>query len=211
MPPEKLEKIERVARIARIIFLAYCFVAMICLFVFIFPPILSFFNITDWMWSDELIGHFFAPMEGLLLIILLIGMSIYLLIESFAKSQNQRLAEQIVQTFAQQQQMQQQMQSILQASCPFPWYTANATTDQRIAFETELRRLAGSCEKGKKGGSQPLVDWLLSKQSEGLILLPNNYSQIYQELTLNYGLGISKQAFSSAMPQKGRERTVDAK
>ena len=138
-------------------------------------------------------------------------MSIYPLIEHFTKAQNPRLTKQLEQPFAQQQQMQQQMQHILQASCPFPWYTVNATTDQRIAFERELRRLAGSCEKGKKGGSQPLVDWLLNKQSEGIILLPNNYSQIYQELTLNYGLGISKQAFSSAMPQKGRERIADAK
>lgn len=89
-----------------------------------------------------------------------------------------------------------------ETSSHFPWYTAGATTEQRAAFEKELHRLCTACESGKRGASKPLSDWLLAQQSAGIILLPDNYTQIYQELSEHYGYRLSKQAFSAAMPSK---------
>lgn len=88
------------------------------------------------------------------------------------------------------------------ADCPFPWYVASTTIEQRQAFERELHRLCGECVAGRKGTTRPLVEWLLAQQSDGLINLPDNYSQIYQLLSEHYGYGLSKQAFSAAMPTK---------
>lgn len=82
----------------------------------------------------------------------------------------------------------------------FPWYTAAATNEQRSSFEEDLRRLCAACTKGQKGATKPLTDWLLEQQKSGIILLPDNYSLIYQELSDHYGFGLSKQAFSAAMP-----------
>ena len=82
----------------------------------------------------------------------------------------------------------------------FPWYTAAATNEQRSAFEEDLRRLCAACTKGQKGATKPLTDWLLEQQKSGIILLPDNYTLIYQELADHYGFGLSKQAFSAAMP-----------
>lgn len=84
----------------------------------------------------------------------------------------------------------------------FPWYTAGVSTEQRIAFEKELHRLCAACESGKRGATKPLADWLLAQQSAGIILLPDNYTQIHQELSEHYGYRLSKQAFSAAMPSK---------
>lgn len=82
----------------------------------------------------------------------------------------------------------------------FPWYTAAATTEQRSSFEEDLHRLCAACTKGQKGATKPLTDWLLEQQKAGLILLPDNYTLIYQELADHYGFSLSKQAFSAAMP-----------
>lgn len=84
----------------------------------------------------------------------------------------------------------------------FPWYATSATTEQRLAFDKELHRLCAACQSGSKGTTKPLVDWLLAQQSVGIILLPDNYTQIHQELAEHYGYGLSKQAFSAAMPSK---------
>lgn len=94
------------------------------------------------------------------------------------------------------------MQVTEKVSSSFPWFSTTSTTEQRIAFEQELHRLCAACVNGSKGTTKPLADWLLSQQSSGIILLPDNYTQIYQELAEHYGYGLSKQAFSAAMPSK---------
>lgn len=84
----------------------------------------------------------------------------------------------------------------------FPWFNTTATQKQRVTFEKELRRLCAACQSGSKGTTKPLVEWLLAQQSAGIILLPDNYTQIHQELAEHYGYGLSKQSFSAAMPAK---------
>lgn len=135
---------------------------------------------------------------------ILFGLAILILILSCfdQKSDMQVTAELVIELQNKQKAMESEMKQLQAASCPFPWYATSVTTEQRITFEKELRRLCAACQSGSKGTTKPLVEWLLAQQSSGIILLPDNYTQIHQELAEHYGYGLSKQSFSAAMPAK---------
>lgn len=140
----------------------------------------------------------------MVLVYVLLGLLLLMLILNLFdnKSDMQVTAELVLELQNKQKEMESEMKQLQAASCPFPWYATSATTEQRIAFEKELRRLCATCQSGSKGTTKPLADWLLAQQSAGIILLPDNYTQIHQELAEHYGYGLSKQSFSAAMPAK---------
>lgn len=79
------------------------------------------------------------------------------------------------------------------------WFTDQATTQQRQQFDYELRGLCSTCTKGE---TEKLIQWLLQKEEEGLIILPKVTKKVHSFLVENYQLNISYQSFNEHMPSK---------
>lgn len=84
----------------------------------------------------------------------------------------------------------------------FPWFRESATPEQRADFEKELYRLCSACQKGTRGETSALADFLRQKISEDVILISGNDSSLHRELETHYGLGVSLQALNRAMNKK---------
>lgn len=79
------------------------------------------------------------------------------------------------------------------------WFTEQVTSQQKQEFETELRTLCESCSKGEVA---KLIQWLLSKEEEGLIILPKVTKKIHETLSTQYGLKVTYAALNGAMPSR---------
>lgn len=79
------------------------------------------------------------------------------------------------------------------------WFTEQVTSQQKQEFETELRSLCESCSKGEVA---KLIQWLLSKEEEGLIILPKVTKKIHETLSTQYGLKVTYAALNGAMPSR---------
>ena len=174
----------------------------VALLVYGFPFLMSIFDWTVAQWQSDLIDWCIKPLFvacGIEIVLAFI-----LLVRNFfsGKGDSQTTAELVIELQKKQAAMEAELKQMQAATCRFPWYTSAATAEQRIDFEHELNRLASACEKGAKGTVQPLISWLLDQEKSGVIKLPNNYSDIFEELTAHYHFGLSKQAFLGAMPTK---------
>ena len=173
-----------------------------CLFFYGIPFLMSIFDWTVAQWQSDLMDWFDKPFLVLCGILIVLGFILLVNIFLTGKDDNQATAELVIELQKKQAAMEAELKQMQAATCRFPWYTSAATAEQRIAFEQELNRLASACEKGARGTIQPLISWLLDQEKSGVIKLPNNYSDIFEELTAHYHFGLSKQAFLAAMPTK---------
>ena len=174
----------------------------VALLVYGFPFLMSIFDWTVAQWQSDLIDWCIKPI--FVACGIEIAIAFILLVRNFfsGKGDSQTTAELVIELQKKQAAMEAELKQMQAATCRFPWYTSAATAEQRIAFEQELNRLASACEKGAKGTVKPLISWLLDHEKSGVIKLPSNYSDIFEELAAHYHFGLSKQAFLAAMPTK---------